>query len=45
MIMKLEFQKSAADAAVFHRHRADGFSSITATIDDLTIAVAQESIL
>ena len=43
--MKLGFQKSISDAAVFYRHRGKGFAIIAVTIDDLTITATQDIIL
>ena len=45
VLMKLGFQKSNSDAAVFYRHEGKGFAIIAVAVDDLTITTPQESIL
>ena len=40
-LMKLGFQKSNSDAAVFYRHGGKGFVIIAVTVDDLTITTPQ----
>ena len=44
-LMKLGFQKSNSDAAVFYRHGGKGFAIIAVAVDDLTITTPQDVIL